>query len=98
MDARMASMPGWMDPMLMDEGTKVALVYKEGSAGSARVAKVWWFFGRIVETYTLTKVKKDFLEYFPEIAAKNLGLNVYYHDSFVGFISIDSDKDLQVKA
>jgi len=43
----MASIPSWMDLMLMDKGTKVALAYKEGRA---RVAKVWRFFGQRVET------------------------------------------------
>ena len=79
--------------MLMDEGIKVALAYK---AGQQHVAKVWRFFGRTFESHTLAQVKKEILEYFPDIAAKNLGVNLHYRDSFVGLISIDSDKDLQV--
>ena len=81
--------------MLMDEGIKVALAYK---AGQQHVAKVWRFFGRTVESYTLARVKKEILEYFPDIAAKNLGINLHYCDSFVGLIIIDSDKDLQVSS
>ena len=54
------------------------------------------FFGGTFESYTLVQVKKEILEYFPDIAAKNLGINLHYRDSFVGLICIDSDKDLQV--
>ena len=79
--------------MLMDEGIKVALAYK---AGQQHVAKVWRFFGRTFESYTLAEVKKEILEYFPDIAAKNLGVKLHYRDSFVGLISIDTDKDLHV--
>ena len=79
--------------MLMDEGIKVALAYK---TGQQHIAKVWRFFGRTFESYTLAQVKKEILEYFPDIAAKKLGINLHYRDSFVGLICIDSDKDLQV--
>jgi len=45
------------------------------------------------KSYTLAQVKKEILGYFPDIAAKNLRVNLHCRDSFVGLISIDSDKD-----
>ena len=35
----------------MDEGTKMELAYEEGSAGSARVAKVWRFWPESSDIY-----------------------------------------------
>ena len=84
-----------MDPWLAEEGIKVALAYKN-EQNKQRVAKVWRFFTRTLESYTLTQVKEELLEYFPEIAARHLTLKLSYRDSFVGMISIDTDKDLQV--
>jgi len=80
-----------MDPWLVEEGIKVVLAYKN-EQNKQRVAKVWRFFTWTLESYT----QKDLLEYFPEIAARHLTLKLSYHDSFVGMISIDTDKDLQV--
>ena len=64
--------------MMMDESIKVALAYK---AGQQCVAKVWRFLaGHLVLHFS--SVKKEIVEYFPYIAAKNLGDKF---DPFVGF-------------
>ena len=86
-----------MDPWLAEEGIKVALAYKHEQS-STHVAKVWRFYSRMLDSYNLAKVKEELLEYFPEIAARHLTLKLNYRDSFVGMISIDTDKDLKVRS
>ena len=86
-----------MDPWLAEEGIKVALAYKHEQS-STHIVKVWRFYSRMLDSYNLAKVKEELLEYFPEIAARHLTLKLNYRDSFVGMISIDTDKDLKVRS
>ena len=88
-----------MDPWLAEEGIKVALAYKDEQK-STRIAKVWRFpsYTQMLDSYNLATVKEEFLEYFPEIAARHFTLKLHYRDSFVGMISIDTDKDLKVRS
>ena len=79
----------------MEEGIKVALAYKH-EQNKKRVAKVWRFYTRSLDSYTLAQVKEELLEFFPDIAARHLTLKLHYRDSFVGMINIDTDKDLKV--
>ena len=86
-----------MDPWLAEEGIKAALAYKDEQK-STRVAKVWRFYTRMLDSYNLVTVKEELLEYFPEIAARHLTLKLHYRDSFAGMIGIDTDKDLKVRS
>ena len=71
----------------------VALDYK---GGGKRITKVWRFDPYYINYYTLTGLEKELLTFFPEISVKNLGLTIYYRDSFAGMIKLESDSDLVV--
>ena len=72
---------------------KVALDYR---GGDKRITKVWRFDPYYINYYTLTGVEKELLTFFPEISVKNLGLTIFYRDSFAGMIKLESDSDLVV--
>ena len=76
------------------KASKLPLHTKPDSSMSQRCGD--FLAERLSPSYTLAQVKKEILEYFRDIAAKNLGVNLHYRNSFVGLISIDSDKDLRV--
>ena len=76
---------------------KVAVTYRSGlSQDGVATQKVWRFNSRAVHSYTVATVEEDLLHYFPAIREKGYGLTLFYQDSFVGEVKVESDRDLQV--
>ena len=81
---------------------KVAVIHRvendSDELSNART-KVWRFNPSSVDTLTLRAVEDEFIRYFPSILEKtpSVGVSMYYKDSFVGEIKLESDRDLQVR-
>jgi len=79
------------------EYVKVAIVYRgRGKRNEDLTTKVWWLDPNAIHLYTSDMVEQQLLQYFPSIQQKGYGVSLYYKDSFVGEVKVDSDEDLQV--
>lgn len=79
------------------EHIKVAVAYRNrGEQNEDFTRKIWRFDPSTKHLYTLDVVEQQLLQYFPSIQQKGYGLSLYYKDSFVGEVKVESDGDLQV--
>ena len=62
--------------------------------GSNVVRKVWRFMRSDVDDYTRADVERAMLELYPDVRAKGLRLEIWYHDSLAGKVRIEGDADM----
>lgn len=58
------------------------------------IKKAWHFNSLDIESYTLKSTEAQWLQLFPSVKEKGLGLDLSYQDEMIGTIKIEGDLDL----